>query len=167
MATAIKYLGLGFLLLCACSRPSHWSSNEIHSRTKEHDSSKLSYYSRDRAHGIDLEFLKTKDHLNVYLNVHSIPIPATPNKTATFKLESAGKTLTCEAYRMEGGQRLLLTEEIATLLIESLKNHNDVTLSLPGYRTTIKAEDFSKKFHRLFHPHLENPLHFDFLVKEL
>lgn len=167
MATAIKYIGACLLLLCSCARSSHWSSNEIHSRTKEHDSSKLSYHSRDRAHGIDVEFLKTKDHLNVYLNVHSIPIPASPSKTASLKLELEGKILTCEAYRMEGGQRLRLPEEIATLLIESLKNHNDVILTLPGYRTTIMAEDFSKKFHRLHHPRIQNPLHFDFLVKEL
>lgn len=166
MATASKY-ALLLVLLSACSTPSHWSSNEIRSRTQEHDSTKLSYLSKDRAHGIDLEFLKTNQHLHIFLNVHSLPIPSNKNKTAHLKLESSGKISTCEAHLLEGGQRLLLPEETASLLIESLKNQNDVTLTLPGYRTTVLAEDFSKKFHRLLHPGIENPLHFDFIVKEL
>ena len=63
-------------IACACSKSSHWSSQQIHSDEKDHASSRLTYYSDDEIHGVDVEFIQTREHLNVYLNVHSIPVPA-------------------------------------------------------------------------------------------
>lgn len=150
-------------LLFACSRQSsHWSSNKIHSDVKEYSSTKLIYSSDDPINGIDLEFIKIGDHLNAYLNVHSIPVPSCKDgkKYSLLKLEAIGEVHQTKTYRFEGGQRFLLSEEIAKILVDLLQENKDVTLILPGYRTVIKAEDFPKKFHRLLNPFpIQNPFH--------
>lgn len=153
----IKHAGACLLLLCACSSHSHWTADQVRSDKKEFSSTKLSYLS---SHGIDVELLKIAERLNVYLNVHSLPVPPHQGnpKSALLKLEIDGEVLRCETYRLEGGQRLLLPEDITRVLLEALNNHKDATLILQGYRTTIKAEDFSEKFKQLLNPSsLQNP----------
>jgi hypothetical protein len=151
------------VLLSACTSQGHWISNQIHSDKREFCSTKLSYPSRDPINGIDLEFLKIGENLNVYLNVHSIPVLAHQDnqKSVLLKLDIDGEILRCQVYRLEGGQRFLLPEEIVATLIKSLHNHKDVTFILPGYRSTVKAENFAEKFIQLNDPFpLQNPFHF-------
>lgn len=150
------------LFLFSCSKPSHWSSDQIHSGVIDCNSTKLSYFSKDPLHGIDLELIQTTESLKVYLNIHSIPIPPFREnpKAASVKIKIHSKVLICQAYRFEGGQRLLLPDEIADMLIETLKNGHEVTLSLPGYSSVIHVEDFTSKFDKLQHPFpLKNPFH--------
>jgi hypothetical protein len=154
-----------FCVLFSCNRQSHWALDQIHSEKKEFCSTKLTYYSRDPIHGIDVEFLKTKEHLNVYLNIHSIPI--TPCKEdpkhvlLTLKIE--GETQHYSAYRLSGGQRFLLPSDIAELLIETLSNGKEVALALTGYHALLKPEDFPSKYGKLLHPFpLQNPFQLPF-----
>jgi hypothetical protein len=161
--SAFFKLILLFPLLCfACTKTSHWSHDCIHSQNKEHHSSRLCYFSKDPIHGIDLELLNTKEHLKVYLNVHSAPIPPCQGnaKSVLVKLKIDDEQFSFIAHRLEGGQRILLPKENAEQLIEALKNHREVTLVLNDYRTVIKTEDFLAKFDHLEHPRLENPIHF-------
>ena len=148
------------LLFFSCGKQSHWAFDQVHSEKKEYCSTKLSYYAKDPIHGIDLEFLQTEQHLNVYLNIHSIPVPPYRGnpKSALVTLEIAGEKLFSEAYRLEGGQRFLLPQEIADTLTWSLQSGQTVTLSLGTYRSTIAKEDFPSKFDQLQHPFpLQNP----------
>ena len=134
----------------------------MHSRHEESRSAKLCYHSHDPIHGIDLEFVQTQEHLKVYLNVHSIPVPAYQGnpKSVLVNLLINSEPLHCQAYRLEGGQRFLLPDEIAATLIKALKNDQEVSISLTGYRSIVQAEDFSAKFDRLQHPFpLQNPFH--------
>jgi len=134
----------------------------MHSEKKEFSSTKLSYLSPDPIHGIDLELLKIKERIAVYLNVHSIPVPPHQSnpKNALVKLDIDGQIWRYEAYRLEGGQRFLLPDEMTKLLIDALQKGKEVRLTLPGYKTTVKAEDFSEKFHRFLDPTpLQNPFH--------
>lgn len=158
----MRIIFLFSLLLSACASRSHWTLDQVHSDKKEHRSTKLSYYSQDPINGIDLEFLKIGERLNVYLNVHSIPVPAYRGnqKSALLKLEIGEEVVRSEAYRLEGGQRFLLSEKTARTLIESLQNHREVTFILHGYRSTVTVEDFSSKFDQLHAPFpLQNPFH--------
>jgi hypothetical protein len=148
------------LLVCACSKQSHWAFDQVHSERKEFRSTKLTHRSHDPGNGIDVELLKTDEHLNVYLNIHSIPVPPSkvdPKKT-TVNIAIGEKRLTCEAYRLEGGQRFLLPEEISTSLIEALCQRVPVIISLTGYRTILNPQDFPSKFESLQNPFpIENP----------
>jgi hypothetical protein len=161
----IKRLGHTFfllILLFGCSHHSHWTSDQMNSNKKEFCSTKLSYSSKDPLHGIDLEFLKTEDRLKLYLNVHSVPVSSYQDdpKSALLKLNIDGKMIRCQTYRFEGGQRFLLPDEIANIIIHSLQNNKEVTFILPGYRSTIKTEGFSSKFDQLIYPFpLQNPFH--------
>ncbi len=155
---------MSFLLL-SCSKQSHWAFDQVHSDKKEFRSTKLTYYSRDPVHGIDLEFLNTEKHLNVYLNIHSIPIAPYKGdpKTALLSVDIEGETIRCSAYRLAGGQRFLIPDDVAQALIEALKNSKEVSVSLVGYSTVFKPEDFSSKFEKLLHPFaIENPFHLPF-----
>lgn len=133
------------------------------SNQKEFSSTKLSYFSKNPVHGIDLEFLKLEERLNVYLNVHSVPVPPHQGnqKSALLKIDIDGEIIRGEIYRFEGGQRFLLSEEMAKIVIKSLQNNKEITFILSGYRSTIKAEDFSTKFDQLLHPFpIKNPFYF-------
>jgi hypothetical protein len=134
----------------------------MHSSDQNHRSTRLSYFSHDPLHGIDLEFLQTPEHLKAYLNVHSMPVPPISGnpKSSLVKLKIHTETLSFQAYRLEGGQRFLLPDEITKTLIEALTNGQEVSISLSGYNSLVKAEDFSKKFEHFQHPFpLKNPFH--------
>lgn len=133
---------------------------------KAFQSTKLAYYSRDTVHGIDVELMRTEEHLNVYLNVHSLPIAphqGDPQKAVvTFTIEE--ETLHFSAYRLAGGQRFLLPEDARQVLIEALAHNNPVLISLASYRSLIQPEDFNAKFEQLLHPFpLQNPFQLPFL----
>ncbi len=150
------------LLLASCGSSSHWVSDQIHSEQKQHCSTKLCYLSQDPVHGIDLELVQTQEQLRAYLVVHSTPVPAYQKdpKQALLKITINSETSASPIYRFEGGQRFLLPPELACPLIEALKNNHEVSLSLSGYRTLIKPEDFSSKFEHFQHPFpLQNPFH--------
>ncbi|MBS0604437.1 MAG: hypothetical protein JSS60_05285 [Verrucomicrobia bacterium] len=156
----MKLLILFSLFLLSCSKQSHWAFDQVHSDKKEFRSTKLTYYSRDPVSGLDLELLRTEEHLNAYLNIHSIPIAPYKGdpKKALVTLEINGEKIQSIAYRLGGGQRFLLSEEIAETVIEALHNHQEVSIALIGYRTLFQPEDFSAKFQKLVHPFpFENP----------
>lgn len=140
-------------LLFSCSKQSHWAFDQVHSEKKEFRSTKLTYHSHDPVRGIDLELLKTEEHLNVYLNIHSIPVKESP---LIIHIEDA--TYRCIPYRLAGGQRFLIPDNIAQILIEALDDNKEVTLSLASYRTQFHPEDFSAKYEKLLHPFpFQNP----------
>lgn len=137
----------------------------MRSDSKEFCSTKLSYYSGDPIYGIDLELLKTEEHLNIYLNVHSIPLSPkkADQKHIPVKMEIGGKIFHHSAYRLSGGQRFLLSTEAAQTLIDALKNNSEVSISLVEYRSVFKPEDFSAKFEKFLHPlPFQNPFHLPF-----
>lgn len=153
---------LAALVLLSCSKQSSWRNDEIYSEHKEHRSTKLCYLSKDSAHGIDLEFVQTQELLKVYLNVHSMPVPPYQGdpKSAMVKFTIGSKQTRCLAYRLAGGQRFLLPDEIVETLIQALKEGHPVAISLSGYQSVVKAEDFSSKFDRFQHPFpIKNPFH--------
>lgn len=139
------------LILFGCSQQSHWTSAHIHSEDKESCSNKLSYFSKDHLHGIDIEFLKIGERLNIYLNTHSTPVPAHNDspKKAIVKIKTLDGVYSFETYRFEGGQKFLLPEEASQMLISALQSQDTPTVILPGYRSIIEVEDFSEKFDRL------------------
>jgi hypothetical protein len=154
------------LFLFACGKQSQWAFDQIHSKRQEFRSTKLTYRSHDPVNGIEIQFLKTEEHLNVYLNIHSIPITPYQGdpKKALLTLEIESQAIRTLAYRFTGGQRFLLSEETAQILIEALKNKKEVTVSLIGYRTILKPEDFASKFEQLLHPFpFQNPFHLPLL----
>ncbi len=161
----LLFLFIFFSSLVSCRKQTHWAFDQIHSDKAEFRSTKLTHYAQDPINGIDLEFLKSDNCLNAYLNIHSIPIkPYKEDPTsALLTINIEGETSHYRAYRLAGGQRFLIPPATSEILIDALKNHRAISIALAGYRTTIEAEDFSSKFEKLLHPFpMENPFRLPF-----
>lgn len=158
----VHLTAIAFLLFLSCTKQNHWAFDQVHSDRKEFRSTKLTYYSRDPVHGIDLEFLNTEEHLNLYLNIHSIPVaaPKADTNNTPLRIDIQGETLRCSAYRLAGGQRFLVPDEVAQTVIKALQDRKEVSISLIGYRSVFKPEGFASQFEKLLHPFLmKNPFH--------
>jgi hypothetical protein len=165
---AVKQLflcALVCLFLAACGSDSQWKTDRIASDYSEHHSTRLTFASEDTVHGLDVEFIKSKDSMRAYLNVHSIPIPPHRNdpKKAQVTLDIGDDRHTFEAYRLEGGQRLLLPGALIDSLLQALKEHKNPTLSVRGYRATLSFKHFSEQLEKFEHPFpIENHFHLPF-----
>lgn len=142
-------------MLSAC-RDSNWSHERIHSNYAQFSYSKITYRTRDLIHGVDVEFAHADGCIKTYLLVHSTPVPHAKIKV---QLEIDGVSTICTADRLEGGQRFLLSEDSAQILIEALLAEKEIILSIPGYRSPITAAGFADHFKKIGQPSMENPFH--------
>lgn len=159
---------LSLLLLMtavSCRSQNPWSFDRVDSGNPDFNSAKISFYAKDSIHGIDLEFLKTKDHLYGYLNVHSFPIPALKSnpQLAIVQICANKKKYRFEAFRREGGQRLLLPEDAIALLLELLKNKQSIQINVSGYTAMIDPIGFAERYQKIEeNPLFSNPFHLPF-----
>ncbi len=149
-----------FILLSSCHHAStNWQIDRMTAGTAEHNSTRLSYKTRDKVSGIDLEFLKTKLSLHAYLNVHSVPIPE--NAKGFLIIDGACRPL--EAHVRKGGQRILLSDSTCDLLIQSLLAGKSVEIRLSSYHTTFSPNGFKSQFETMQNfPITRNPFHHPF-----
>jgi hypothetical protein len=161
----LPFLCIFFSLLISCNKQSHWAFDQIHSDKAEFRSTKLTYYARDPVNGIDIEFLKSDDHLNAYLNIHSTPVK--PHKeeptSALLTINIEGEVMRCRVYRLAGGQRFLISEATVQTLVDALRNHKALSIALAGYHTVVQPGDFASKFEKFLNPlSIENPFRLPF-----
>lgn len=148
MVTTVIKISLCIFLLAACTRSDSWVADQIHSEKKDFCSRKLTFCAQDPVRGIDLELRETNEHLQGYLLVHSLPVAALRNDPKKVRVDYQIQGIKCQAfaYRMKGGQRLLLTDEMTDTVIQALLKNEEVTFFLPGYETRVHAEGFVKRF---------------------
>lgn len=157
-----------FATLCffsSCSHPQQWAFQRIDAGDQQFNSTKLTYHSQDPINGIDLELMQTPNLLRSYLNVHSLPIPSLKDdpKATAVNLCIGDNTYQFLARRHEGGQRLVLPQEMTEKIIEGLLQHLPLKIKVPGYAVVIEAEGFEEKFQQLGHtPLFRNPFHLPF-----
>jgi hypothetical protein len=137
---------------------------KIHSNYEEFSYSKVVYREEDPVHGMDVEFVQSCDCLKTFLVVHSTAVPPTQEfpKKISVKIEIDDTLLACLADRMEGGQRFLLSEEVANKVIEALLNEKNVHISIPGYRSSLNPEGFQQRYKKIGRSIMENPFHLPF-----
>ncbi len=140
---------ISLLLLTACTS-SHWAVDEIPSGRGAPAFVRLSYPASDPIHGIDLEILQE----GAYLAVHSTPVAAIKGDPHAVHvcLRSKGHQSKGTAYRLQGGQRFRLSSEMRNEIISYLREGEEITIQLNGYRTILKSEDFEKKYAAFLHP---------------
>jgi hypothetical protein len=145
------FLSVVLLFFCGCSRSSNWASNQIDVGDEKYNSTRISYYAPNPINGIDLEFLRTPSRLLAYLNVHSLPIPSTKEdpKAVAVDLLIEEEKYHFAAYRYEGGQRLLLPEDMVDLIIKALIEKKPLQIKVPGYFTRIEPKGFEDKFEKM------------------
>ena len=159
---------LALFLLSGCRSDTSWTVDRVASGHSKFNSTKLTYTAADPINGLDLEFLKTQEHLYVYLNVHSVPIPplkTDPHHSFVYITVDTEKRR-FEALRREGGQRLLLPEDAINLITSSLDQQLPVEITVSGYSSLISPSDFSKKYKKnTTHPHFRKPLSSSLLIR--
>lgn len=105
-----------------------------------------------------------QDQLQLYFQVHS-PIPAYQGhlKEALVTLSSEEEHIQCIAFRLEGGEKLLMPDSIRDKIIALLLENKPVTIELEGYKTTFQPADFKTHFKKLKHPFpISNPFRLPF-----
>ncbi len=134
--------------LVACQSQRSWEVSHLDAGDKLYNSSRLSYPIRDIVNGIGVEMVLARGEIKTYLEVHAQAIPPYQGKSnqALVKMKTKEKTFEGIAYRHEGGQRVTLSSELHTLLIDSLRDQSPVTILLEGYFTTIEPSEFSDHF---------------------
>jgi hypothetical protein len=159
-----KVLLVVLCLLTACTKQGQWSQEKIHSHCEAFTFSKVRGRSSNPVHGLDIEFIRFADNIKAYLIIHSTPIPCTicPGDKASLHIQIEQEDFAFHAERLEGGQRFLLTEEASELLIDTFLAGKDIIITLPGYRSFIQAEGFSKHFKKIERRTWENPFHLPF-----
>lgn len=150
---------MGCLLVLSACRSTHWSHEKIHSNYAQFSYSKITHRAKDLIHGVDVEFAHADGRIKTYLLVHSTPIP---HARIQVRLEIEGISTVCTADRLQGGQRFLLPEDSAHILIDALLAEKQVILTIPGYQSHITAEGFAEHFRKIGRPSMENPFHLPF-----
>ncbi len=154
----------GCLFLLSCGKQCNWSHEKIHSHYEKFSYSKVVYRGGDPVRGVDVEFVHSEDYFKTYLLVHSTAVPCSKDtlKKITVKIEIDQVLMVCEADRLDGGQRFLLPEKMAQMLIEAFLAKKNVIISIPGYQSHIATEGFTEHFRRIGRSIMENPFHLPF-----
>jgi len=147
------FMTLFLSLLSSCnSHSSPWKNQQVTTSTPQFNSSSITYDNKTTANRITLELTQTYDGMRIYLNIASLTI--TPNKEkpdrANIFITINGTQQESEAFRLQGGQRLLLQEQTRDTIINALLGNKTVTLRVGRYKTDIIPEGFSKLY-RSFH----------------
>jgi len=152
------------LITQSCSKSQSWAVDHVQTGSSRFDSSKLFFASSDHFNGIDIEILKTKKALRVYFSVHSQAVPPYQGdpKKALALISYEGKRHSFIVARHEGGQRFLLSDEDAEILITLLEEEVPLTIKLPGYSSQVSSKEFPAQFEKLHHHSLPNPFHLPF-----
>jgi len=138
------------LLFSACTTTSQWKLNNLSGAGAQFHSVKLKHKSSDLIRGLELEFLRLHDKIFAYINVYSQTVPSsTTPDCASVTLHMGGEVYEDVAKKLEGGQRLLLKEDMAEKIITALSKGQSVTIILNGYEEVITPESFIPNFQKL------------------
>ena len=148
-------------LLTACAKKGSWSAEKIDSYCDAFAFCKVRQLASDPVHGLDIEFVSFAGAVKAYLIVHSTPIPChlCPSEKTPLYIE-IDKAYSFYAERLEGGQRFLLPQEATELLSHAFIAGKNALIALPGYRSLIDSQGFSKYFSKIEQRGwMENPFH--------
>lgn len=157
-------LGLLVVLLCGCTTHNRWSVDHIKSGRPEFNSSKLSYRTLDPLHGLELELIRTQNSFNLYLHVNSQTIPPCKNnpKAALVSVITQDASHTEEAARLQGGQKILLSENLRDIIIDALQKNSSLTIRVGNYSTLIEPEGFQELLKKMESPPFYLPFRLPF-----
>lgn len=87
----------------------------------------------------------------MHLNVHSLPIPpcADVPDRALVMISFDGDEYIEHAYWLQGGQRLLLTEETRQKIVEALICNQNIEIRVSRYKTRLVSDNFEQLYNRL------------------
>jgi hypothetical protein len=144
---------LCLLCLCSCSKTTReWNFWTNGNPNACFSSGRMTLASDNTTSQMELEISRTASGTRMYLNIFLLavaPLSEDPNK-ATFELIIEGQApLRFYPYRLEGGQRLLLPQEVSDYIIELLLSNQCFTIKLGRNQLMVIPQQFEKNYQKL------------------
>jgi hypothetical protein len=145
------FLFVVLITLISCSHKEPWQHSAIRNTNPNYDMAKLSYEADSLNRGIRLELIRQSQTIEGYLNVLTFEIPPHGENLhqAEISLIANGKEFSFLIDRLEGGQRLHLSEKALDKLIELFQNYEEVTIHIAHYTQTFSSVSFDKQYRKL------------------
>lgn len=145
-------LSIFFILIsCSSKNQQQWQIDRTVVSNKDYNSGKLSLPAINPFCGLELELVRGSSGTRMYLNAFSLPYPSNlddPTKTEVM-LSIDQQVYVIMADRFQGGQRLLLPADAASLIITALRNDNLVDITVGRYSARIISTRFAELYAQL------------------
>lgn len=138
------------LILSACcyKNDSIWQIRSNNAACPGHRATKLSNVLCNNFREIKFEVVRTECDWRGYLVVHCVPLVPTPSEDASIILDACidGEELEIECLVFEGGQRVLLPDDVTMRFIEALASGKTVQLRLGRYQSNLSPQGFMEAY---------------------
>lgn len=140
---------LFLILLASCSHNcQQWKLATIKASHPCSTYTKARLAPSDLFNGMEAELLCNGNDETLFFNVHILCFP--PAKNPEGKIDVAvcikGESFTFAAYRLEGGQRLMLPDEAKQIIVASLLEGFPVYVSVGRYEAKLVCNNFQKVY---------------------
>jgi len=145
-------LNTAFLFfLSSCSSPSSacWNYDEAITYYPCGNSAQITYSPEGIAKGLEIALCRNAEGIRLYLNLLVVPVCPDASGKFEFHYEIDGNNYTAAASVMRGGQRLLVDEESADMIINTFLNGQAVTFKFSMYNQTITSDKFLPCYQKL------------------
>lgn len=141
-----------FFIFNSCSPCSAWQYDCITSCDPCFQSARVYYEPQNvfREPGVEIAY-NTDAGFTFYLNLYGCPLPQSLTKEGLAEVVAVINSepsliLACVCL---GNQRIMLPEEAAQRIIQSLLNHDEVCLKVGHYRVTLPFDSFDQKYNKM------------------
>ncbi|MGM0440021.1 MAG: hypothetical protein ACQEP8_02770 [Chlamydiota bacterium] len=140
------FLTLLFIFNSCTSSPPRWQFENLRGTHASDRSERIFFPASNPVTGLEVEFLRSSFGRQMYLNVFSRTIPPAKDKEnlSLVSIVVNDQVQNFYAYRLQGGQRLLIPDYYQEYIIKSLSQGKEVTIKLQGFQETIPSANFPK-----------------------
>ncbi len=143
------------LLFTSCAqKPRQWQMKTNAGTHQNFRSSRLYLAPEDRFSGLEIDILNTSQGKVTYINAFGLELQPEgtslegyPLITVIVKIDEQSQEF--KGFLLQGGHRILLSDQASRLIEEALLQHKQVELSVAHYSTTITSDQFSKHYQKL------------------
>lgn len=107
---------------------------------------RLYYPTKDNCYGMNFEIIRSGGEDWGYLSVLSF---AFEEEAAAVAIELDEEKTLFLARRLEGHQKLLLSKEATSLIIQVLLDGKSINLNVGNFHTTLCPQDFARRYAQL------------------
>ena len=155
----IRYIQRALIALCfitfltGCSSPGcrEWVFLNLMTTNPCYNSGKVILEPENSYSYLEMEMIRSHSGIRMYLNILLMQALPCPDNIKLTKVEIIlpDETLTIYADLLEGGQRLLIPEQIAGILIETLLNDQSFTIKVGLKKVVIIPNNFQESYFKL------------------
>lgn len=142
---------LFLLFFTSCSKPcQQWDFERIQTHHSCFNSAVVQWITQNQFNGIDIQILCTPDDTFVYFDIHLFEFPFENNDChkAKINIYTENQEYCFLAERLEGGQRLFLSIEAGSLVLDLLSEEIAFTISVGNYTETVLPTQFREAFQK-------------------